>query len=151
MLQLQLTLCFAKSKMTLDLVKNKLLMREALQVKCQPESSTSEATFLGYKKRGYQNWRENENRYEKEKVIFLFKYHGCFVVGHKKYECSKNQKKGEKANIVEVGNTEEEQIYFYRKSFGSERIHFTCDKYCKTRKTVETLIKGTLHLNTNIL
>lgn len=98
--------CQDESKVTLDFVKNKLLMEESRQVKAQAESSSNEAAFSGYKKKWNKKWNRKGNQTENRKSEFPFKCHGCGVVGHKKYECPKNQKKDGKANVAE--NTESE-------------------------------------------
>ncbi|KAG5881370.1 hypothetical protein JTB14_005197 [Gonioctena quinquepunctata] len=93
--------CQDESKVTLDFVKNKLLMEESRQAKVQEESVSSDAAFLGYKKKWNQNWKGKRTQKEKKTTAFPFKCHRCGVVGHKKYECPRTQKSGEKASIAE--------------------------------------------------
>ncbi|KAG5889472.1 hypothetical protein JTB14_016578 [Gonioctena quinquepunctata] len=76
-------------------------MEESRQAKVQEESGSSDAAFLGYKKKWNQNWKGKRTQKEKKTTAFPFKCHRCGVVGHKKYECPRTQKSGEKTSIAE--------------------------------------------------
>lgn len=90
--------CQDESKITLDFVKNKLLIEESRQSKSQEEIVGNEATFLSSKKKWNKNFSKKENE---RKNFFSFKCHGYGVVGHKKYNCPKNQRKIEKVNVAD--------------------------------------------------
>lgn len=104
--------CQDEKNVTLDFVKNKLLMEEARQSKNRTENETnSSVVFAGYRSRHRQPKRQqkpgnNVNNYGNksyEKGQFPFKCHGCGVVGHKRYQCPKNLQR--QANVAEENNT----------------------------------------------
>ncbi|KAG5872931.1 hypothetical protein JTB14_009341 [Gonioctena quinquepunctata] len=63
--------CQDESKVTLDFLKNKLLMEESRQAKVQEKSGSSDAAFLGYKKKWNRNWKGNELKNKRKQLLFL--------------------------------------------------------------------------------
>lgn len=113
-----------ESKITLDFVKNKLLLEEARQKKGQDGANGEAAFSSGYQKRQGKNsnnkWNNSESQGErKNKPNFPFKCHGCGVIGHKKYQCPKNKKNRETANVTENTNSNDDAITFLTTDYES--------------------------------
>lgn len=96
-----------ESKVTLDFVKNKLILEESRKVKCSQDEGSNDAVFTGYKKpnKGYKPGNKSHNQFKNKeyKPSFPCKCHGCGQIGHKKYACPKDprNKFDQRANMVE--------------------------------------------------
>lgn len=86
--------CQNEEKISLDFVKNKLLMEEARQKKNRMEHETSEQqAFAGYRKQKFgNNTKSGATAREGKNTEFKFRCYGCGEKGHKKSECTKTKK-----------------------------------------------------------
>lgn len=100
--------CQNESNVTFEFVKNKLLMEET---KRGSSSKNSDVAFSGHGSQK-QRWKRN-GQDRKYGAHFPFKCHNCGVVGHKRYQCPKLQRKTEQqANMAE--EKDEEVVSFLR-------------------------------------
>lgn len=106
--------CQDENRVTLDFVKNKLLMEESRKNKCKVvKDSVSENAFgvywknegrYGKKNTGHRKVRQNYTNTEGE---FRFRCYQCGNKGHKRADCRKNESR--RANAAEKQDSEEEQ------------------------------------------
>lgn len=94
--------CQDETKVTLEFVKNKLLLEEARQTKPNGDNGSTDVAFSSYKPKGWQYNKKRPNKYSgtNNGGSFPFKCHGCGEVGHKRYQCPR-QKKRVNANVAE--------------------------------------------------
>lgn len=112
---LDVLFCQDNSKMTLDLVKNKLLMEEERQKKNRDDGEEEHNAFAGCKmKRQFKVKSENQKNKEQGQSSYVFKgkCFNCGKKGHRKFECSQKknpalvaENEEDLAFITEVGTT----------------------------------------------
>lgn len=105
--------CQEESRVTLDFVKNKLLMEEARQAK--NTEKTDNVAFAGYRNK---KWVKKPTGNASTSGSFPFKCHNCGEIGHKRYQCPKLKKKSDErqANVTEGessdGQGQENEVTF---------------------------------------
>lgn len=122
---LDVLFCQNSSSVTLDFVKNRLLMEEERQRKNMEDSEAKEQhVFVGYKGRfnKKQSWNKSASTESKNTeqgqstYVFKGKCFTCGKRGHKRYECS--HRKGT-ANVVEEQKEKEESGVVFLTEVGS--------------------------------
>lgn len=132
-----------EASITLDFVKNKLLLEESRREKCQINGESS--AFVAQKKNQRNRNRSGSSSGSKShsntenKSSFPYRCHECGVKGHKRIDCPKLKKKWNKATVAKQTESSDEEVTFMtdidtvnNNSFISDetKVRFVVDSGC---------------------
>lgn len=101
--------CQGNTNITLDFVKNKLLMEESRQEKQREEQSGEEVQAFVSKKKNFKKYQGKTRENYSEKSEFPFKCYNCGEKGHKRVDCKKKRVEKQQKFVGNVAETDENE------------------------------------------